>query len=203
MLQRHPNVSTLGVIIYDFGGRKNPASNATSGDIVTTLSASVTTVAVAHPTLRRRWLQIAGSTVCHLTLQHGLRQWTQSVLASSLDRRQGDPRQMAEIRKLRVNLQLLKSKWCLIWYVIGEKQLLRHYRIKYSLLIQKINFNASNFEAPPWMWTNNGFPAFSQWVASFSASVSVSLGFVLQTLSVTSHRCAPLNFVFCVTIAAF
>ena len=51
-----------------------------------------------------------GSTLCHLTLQHGLRQWTQSVLASSLDRRQGDPRQMAEIRKLYVNLQLLKSK---------------------------------------------------------------------------------------------
>ena len=45
-----------------------------------------------------------------LTLQRGLGQWTQSVLASSLDRRQGDPRQMAEIRKLRVNLQLLKSK---------------------------------------------------------------------------------------------
>ena len=86
-----------------------PASNATSGDIVTTL-ASVATVAVAHPTSRRRWLQIAGSTVCHLTLQRGLSQWTQSVLASSLDRRQGDSRQMAEIRKLRVNLQLLKSK---------------------------------------------------------------------------------------------
>ena len=44
-----------------------------------------------------------------LPLQRGLGQWTQSVLASSLDRRQGDPRQMAEIRKLRVNLQLLKS----------------------------------------------------------------------------------------------
>ena len=86
-----------------------PASNATSGDIVTTL-ASVAMVAVAHPMSRRLWLEIAGSTVCHLTLQRGLRQWTQSVLASSLDRRQGDPRQMAEIRKLRVNLQLLKSK---------------------------------------------------------------------------------------------
>ena len=45
-----------------------------------------------------------------LPLQRGLGQWTQSVLASSLDRRQGDPRQMAEIRKLSVNLQLLKSK---------------------------------------------------------------------------------------------
>ena len=45
-----------------------------------------------------------------LPLQRGLGQWTQSVLASSLDRRQGHPRQMAEIRKLRVNLQLLKSK---------------------------------------------------------------------------------------------
>ena len=86
-----------------------PASNATSGDIVTTL-ASVATVAVTHPTSCRRWLEIAGSTVCHLTLQRGLRQWTQSVLASLLDRRQGNPRQMAEIRKLRVNLQLLKSK---------------------------------------------------------------------------------------------
>ena len=86
-----------------------PASNATSGDIITTL-ASAATVAVAHPTLHQRWLQIAGSTVCHLTLQRGLRQWTQSVLASWLDRRQGDPRQMAEIRKLHVNLQLLKSK---------------------------------------------------------------------------------------------
>ena len=43
-------------------------------------------------------------------LQRGLRQCTQSVSASSLDRRQGDPHQMAEIRKLRVNLQLLKSK---------------------------------------------------------------------------------------------
>ena len=52
------------------------ASNATSGDI-------------------------AGSTVCNLTLQRGLRQWT---------RRQGDPSQMAEIRKLRVNSQLLNSK---------------------------------------------------------------------------------------------
>ena len=59
------------------------------------------------------------------------------------------PPQLAEIRKLRVNLQLLKSKWCLIWYVIAAKQLLRHYRKKYSLLIQKINLNASNFEAPP------------------------------------------------------
>ena len=45
---------------------RRPASNATSGDIVTTL-ASVATVAVAHPTSRRRWLQIAGSTVCHFT----------------------------------------------------------------------------------------------------------------------------------------
>ena len=45
-----------------------------------------------------------------LPLQRGLGQWTQSVLASWLDRRQGDPRQMAENRKLRVNLQLLKSK---------------------------------------------------------------------------------------------
>ena len=43
-------------------------------------------------------------------VQRGLKQWTQSVLASSLDRRQGDPRQMAKIRKLRVNLQFLKSK---------------------------------------------------------------------------------------------
>ena len=48
-----------------------PASNATSGDIVTTL-ALVATVAVAHPTLRRRWLEIAGSTVCHITVQRGL-----------------------------------------------------------------------------------------------------------------------------------
>ena len=74
-------------------------SNATSGDNVTTL-ASVAMVTVAHTMSRRRWLQIADSTVCHLTLQRGLRQWTQSVLASSLDRWQGDPRQMAEIRKL-------------------------------------------------------------------------------------------------------
>ena len=98
--------------MYEWKNRKYrniPASNATSGDIVTTL-ASVATVAVAQPTSRRRWLEIAGSSVCHLTVQRGLRQWTQSVLASSLDRRQGDPRQMADIRKLRVNLQLLKSK---------------------------------------------------------------------------------------------
>ena len=58
------------------------AGNATSGDIVTTL-ASVATVAVAHPTSRRCWFKIAGSPVCHLILQRGLRQWTQSVLASS------------------------------------------------------------------------------------------------------------------------
>ena len=48
--------------------------------------------------------------VCHLTLQREPRQWTQSLLASSLDRRQGNHRQVAEIRILRVNLQLLKSK---------------------------------------------------------------------------------------------
>ena len=34
--------------------------------------------------------------------------------------------------------------------------------------------------------------------------VGISLfGLCVATLSVTSHRCAPLNFVFCVTVAAF
>ena len=59
---------SLKVFHYRLRGKwcQYPASNATSGDIVTTL-ASVATVAVAHPTSRRRWLQIAGSTVCHFT----------------------------------------------------------------------------------------------------------------------------------------
>ena len=80
------------ILWYSLASSKNsPASNATSGVIVTTL-ASVTTVAVTHPTSRRRWLQITGSTVCHLTLQRRLRQWTQSVLASSARRSPPDGR---------------------------------------------------------------------------------------------------------------
>ena len=72
-----------------------PASNATSGDIVTTL-ASVATVAVAHPTSRRRWLQIAGITVCHFT--SAARTWAVDsvcvgiVAGSSARRSQSDGR---------------------------------------------------------------------------------------------------------------
>ena len=79
---KHINHDKLFLLHYWF--TEYPASNAKSGDIVTTL-ASAATVVVAHPTSRRRWLQIAGSTVCHLTLQRGLRQRTQSVLPGCVD----------------------------------------------------------------------------------------------------------------------
>ena len=94
------------------GTWRNPASNATSGDIVTTL-ASVATVAVAHPTSRWRWLEIAGSTVYHFAVQRGLGQWTQSVLSSLARRSPPDGRIQKTtckfaITKIRIMFDLVR-----------------------------------------------------------------------------------------------